>query len=134
MSRQSAAKKARRKKRQAVREARWIPDAVLDAVAGAADIELEDFDTRITQRGWTFDDEFSTDGLVSWFFAPSGAGVGDDRLEAVTRIWLTANDDDVYAVVAGSDELYQFAPDEIWEHLDALESHRAGDPLPIRGS
>jgi hypothetical protein len=58
VSRASAAKKARRNKRQAARDQRWIPDSVLteletsEAVNLAAALEL--LNERITERGWTF--------------------------------------------------------------------------------
>ena len=125
MSRNSDAKKARRKKRQATRDVRWMPDEVKD-VLDDVDVELaqavETFDEWLTTRGWTFDAEFSTDTLISWFYEPSAAAVTDDVHEPVTRIWITASgeDDDfpegVTAVLVGTGgegdgALYTVAPE-----------------------
>ena len=33
---------------------------------------LESFDSRITERGWTFDDDQSDEEFVIWFYPPSG--------------------------------------------------------------
>ncbi len=34
--------------------------------------ELEDFDERITKRGWAFDEEQSDDEFAIWFYALVG--------------------------------------------------------------
>ncbi len=144
MSRSSDAKKARRKKRQAHRDDRWIPGDVKDTLDDV-DVELaqavETFDEWLTTRGWTFDAEFSTDTLISWFFEPSAAAVADERYEPVTRIWITASgeDDDfpegVKAVLVGTGEdqgaLYTVAPEVLLAHIDSVESYRPGDTTPV---
>jgi hypothetical protein len=144
MSRNSNAKKARRKKRQATRDDRWIPGEVKDTLDGV-DVELaqavETFDEWLTARGWTFDAEFSTDTLISWFFEPSAAVVADERYEPVTRIWITASGDDddfpegVKAVLVGTGEdqgaLYAVAPEVLLAQIDSIESYRPGDSVPV---
>jgi hypothetical protein len=134
MSRQSADKKARRRERLASQNDRWIPDVTLESLTDAYsdDIgtaaELEHFDERITARGWTFDDEFSEDGLASWFYEPSGTTVADDRLEAVTRIWRSASDDEALAhlILVGTAEEHQFTLEAFSERLDEIEAYRLG--------
>ncbi|MCV7217300.1 hypothetical protein H7J51_18670 [Mycobacterium crocinum] len=144
MSRNSDAKKARRKKRQAHRDDRWIPGDVKDTLDDV-DVELaqavETFDEWLTTRGWTFDAEFSTDTLISWFFEPSATAVADERYEPVTRIWITASGDDddfpegVKAVLVGTGEdqgaLYTVAPEVLLAHIDSIESYRPGDTTPV---
>ncbi len=139
MSRRSDAKKARRKKRRAAQDARWIPDTVIDSLSD--DIELaatlEAFDERITERGWIFDDELSDEESALWFYPPSHADVTDpDEVVSVTTIVLTANEDgDVaHVVFVGTDADYQFDLEELFEHIDAVEAYRLGDPAPTFGS
>ena len=147
MSRTSDAKKARRKKRQVSRDARWLPGDVADALDDV-DVELaqavETFDQWLTSRGWTFDDEFSTDTLISWFYEPSAAAVVDEIHEPVTRIWITASgaDDDfperVTAILvgtAGEDEgrLYTVEPEVLLAHIESIENYRPGDAVPVLG-
>ncbi len=80
MSRKSQAKQARRKKRRATQDARWISETVLDRISD--DIELaavlESLDERITKRGWVFDEELSDEESALWYFIPSTAEVPDD--------------------------------------------------------
>jgi hypothetical protein len=130
VSRRSDAKKARRKKRRAAQDARWIPDTVIDSLSD--DIELaatlEAFDERITERGWI---------SALWFYPPSHADVTDpDEVVSVTTIVLTANEDgDVaHVVFVGTDADYQFDLEELFEHIDAVEAYRLGDPAPTFGS
>jgi len=144
VSRQSDAKKARRKKRQATRDDRWMPGDVKETLDDV-DVELaqavETFDEWLTARGWTFDAEFSTDTLISWFYAPSAATVVDEIHEPVTRIWITASGeaDDfpegVKAVLVGTGEdqgaLYTVAPEVLLAHIDSVESYRPGDVIPV---
>ena len=147
MSRNSDAKKARRKKRQATRDVRWMPDEVKD-VLDDVDVELaqavETFDEWLTTRGWTFDAEFSTDTLISWFYEPSVAAVADEGYEPVTRIWITASgeDDDfpegVRAVLVGTGGdgdgmLYTIAPEVLLAHIDSIENYRPGSAVPVLG-
>jgi hypothetical protein len=143
VSRNSDAKKARRKKRQVNRDARWLPEAVVDTLDDV-DVELaqavETFDEWLTSRGWTFDAEFSTETLISWFYEPSAAAVVDDVHEPVTRIWITASgeDDDfpesVKAVLVGTGgagALYSVAPEVLLAHIEAIESYRPGAAAPV---
>ena len=134
-SKKAEAKKARRNKRQAVRTANWLPDAVLDElVHSQAEIaaELELFDERITKRGWDFDDELSDDELAIWYFAPSQAEVDDESIQAVTGICLTAADDAeiIYLMFVGTDEAIQLTPDELFENIDVIEAYRVGQARP----
>jgi hypothetical protein len=131
VSQRSAAKQARRKKRRAVQDARWIPESVLDGLSD--DIELaatlEQFDERITERGWTFDEEASDDESALWFFSPSQAEVADGDVVPVTTILMTA-DQVVHVVFVGTADDYQFDIDELFDHLDAIEAYRLGGALP----
>ena len=147
MSKRTEAKKARRKKRRAVREVRWLPDAVLDQLAEATDLDIADeldrFDQRLTERGWTFDEEFSEEGLASWFFTPSGAEVDEPHQESVTRISASAGDtsdqpdgcppfpDGVSVFLVGECEIYTFTADELFEHIPVIEAYRYRDPCPV---
>ncbi len=144
MSRKSDAKKARRKKRRASRDERWLPGDVKDSLEDV-DVELaqavETFDQWLTSRGWTFDDAFATDTMISWFFEPSAAAVTDDRYEPVTRIWITASgeDDDfpdgVRAVLVGTGEgqgsVYAVEPEVLLAHIESVEAYRPGDAVPV---
>ena len=137
MSRKSQAKQARRKKRQAAQNSRWIPDTVLDSMSH--DIELaavlERLDERITERGWVFDEELSDEESALWYFIPSTAEVADDgEVVPVTTIVMTPDDTDVVHVVfVGTSDDYQFGFDELFEHLDVIEGYRIGNPLPQFG-
>jgi hypothetical protein len=135
VSRQSDAKKARRNKRRATRDANWLPYNVLadllpTQAAIAADLEV--FDQRITERGWTFDEDESDEDFVFWFYGPSGADIDDEELAPVTTIWMSAAEDAeiVHLMLAGTAEDSEFTPDVLFDHLDAIEACRFGDPLP----
>lgn len=145
MSRKTEAKKARRKKRQATREARWLPGDALDAddhgltdeVATAA----QQFDAWITSRGWLVDADNATDEVVSWVHPPSAVD-GDHLAEPVTRVWIAilGNDDDfperVGVVLAGAGGdgagVYGLRPAELVERIEEFEAYRRGDPPPRR--
>lgn len=175
MSKQSERKKARRRKRLAVREAKALPDwafgdeqeelelaprNVTDVLLGVGNLlddgypdevaEVVDmavlFERRITQRGWTFDCEFSHNGFANWFFAPSGTELEDETLEPVTRVWLTVfwdalhdpNDfpDVVNVLLVGSGEKdlsRRPTTERFFELIDAIEAYRIGDPRPVFG-
>lgn len=109
MSRNSNAKKARRKKRQAVRNSRWPSDGQLQQEQhDPALIEaVSTFEDWITERGWTFDLDLSAKGLASWYYEPSAAEVDgsevdgaevdgaeehDEAHEVVTRVWFTVGE------------------------------------------
>ena len=50
----------------------------------------------------------------------------------VTTIWMSADEDAeiVHLMLAGTAEDSEFTPDEFFEHIDAIEAYRCGDPLP----
>jgi hypothetical protein len=131
VSQRSQAKQARRKKRRAVRDARWVPDSVLDGLS--EDIELaavlEQFDERITERGWVFQDELSDDESALWSFPPSLAEVGDEDVVPATTILMT-EDQLAHVVFVGTADDYQFDLDELFDHLDVIEAYRVGDLVP----
>jgi hypothetical protein len=137
VSRKSQAKQARRKKRQATQNSRWIPETVLDELSG--DIELaavlERLDERITERGWVFDEELSDDESALWYFIPSTAEVPDDgEVVPVTTIAMTSEDADiVHVVFVGTSDDYQFGLEELFENLDAIEGYRVDSPIPEFG-
>jgi hypothetical protein len=131
VSRSSAAKKARRKKRQIARNDRWLPAEVQADVEGVARIADE-----IVGRGWEFDREFSTENFLTWFYPPSGVEPDDESIEPVTRIWLS-DPESPHVILVGSGESdgvdYQFTVEELFGHLDEIEAYRMGDPLPQVG-
>jgi hypothetical protein len=131
VSRRTEAKKARREKRRAERDANWIPEGVLDELADDVVLveELERFDARITERGWMFDDEQSDEEFAIWFYPPSGADVGGDGLEPVTTIWMHApeNGEVLHLMLVGTAEDQRFTPEEFFARLDAIEAYRSGD-------
>ncbi|MHC9291198.1 hypothetical protein ACRCUN_01965 [Mycobacterium sp. LTG2003] len=134
MSKQSAAKKARRKKRQASRDARWVPDEVvqqLSEIQDAVVADLAEFDERITERGWTFDEEESDDNFAIWFYEPSGSEVEDGI--PVTSLWLDAAEDGelVHVTFVGTVDKITFTHEDLFENLDAIEAYRVGDPTPF---
>ena len=134
MSRKSQAKQARRKKRQAAQNSRWIPDTVLDELSD--DIELaavlEQLDARITERGWVFDEELSDEESALWYFIPSTAEVPEDaEVVPVTTIAMTSEEADIaHVVFVGTADDYQFGLDELFENLDVIEGYRLGNPIP----
>jgi hypothetical protein len=135
VSRRSQAKQARRKKRRAVQDARWIPESVLDGFSD--DIELaatlEQFDERITERGWVFEDEASDEESALWLYPPSAAEVGGDDVVDATTILMTS-DQVAHVVFVGTADDYQFDLDELFDHLDVIEAYRLGQPLPEFGA
>jgi hypothetical protein len=130
VSRAAEAKKARRNKRRAKRDVNWIPDSVLDDIVDDVELveDLESFDTRITQRGWTFDEEQSDEEFVIWFYPPSGAEVGKG-LEPVTTIWMHVAEDAevVHTILVGTADDQPMTPDEFFGRIDAIEAYRSGD-------
>lgn len=146
MSRNSQAKKARRKKRQAARDASWVPAAVFDDVLGA-ETEFDEIseavavvDEWIVDRGWVLDTDNAGEQLVSWVYPPSAAESGGTEHEPVTRIWIVIDEDDEAlvltfgAVLVGfgvDDEPYVLDPDSLPEDIAALEAYRPGLPRPV---
>jgi len=137
-SRKADAKKARRNKRRATREASWLPDRVIeDLVATQAAIatDLEAFDARIMERGWMFDEDESDEDFVFWSYEPSEAEVDGDDVAPVTTIWMSAAEDAevVHLMLVGTSESPEFTPDEFLERIEAIEAYRIGDPRPEFG-
>ena len=130
MSRKIEAKRARRDKRRATRDSNWIPDPVLEEMVDGVELveDLESFDTRIIERGWTFDDDQSDEEFVIWFYPPSGAEVGEG-IEPVTTIWMhvAENAEFVHVILVGTAGDQRMAPDEFFERIDAIEAYRSGD-------
>ena len=135
MSRRTEAKKARRNKRRVARDVSWVPDTVMEglvATQAAIATDLEAFDARITERGWTFDEDESDEDFVFWFYEPSATEVEGDEIAPVTTIWMSADEDAeiVHLMLAGSAESSEFTPDEFVGHAEVIEAFRAGDPQP----
>jgi hypothetical protein len=135
VSRKSEAKKARRNKRRAGRDVNWLPDDVMnDLVTSQTAIatDLEAFDARITERGWTFDEDESDEDFVFWLYEPSATDVDGDDLTPVTTIWMSADEDAqiVHVMLAGASESSEFLPEQFFGYIDAIEAYRAGDPRP----
>jgi hypothetical protein len=135
VSRRIEAKKNRRNKRRATRDVNWVPDNIMeDVVATQAAIatDLEAFDTRITERGWTFDEDESDEDFVFWLYEPSGVDVDDDELAPVTTIWMSAAEDAeiIHLILVGTAESSEFTPEEFFGHVDAIEAYRVGDSAP----
>ncbi|OFJ51077.1 hypothetical protein [Mycolicibacterium grossiae] len=137
MSRSSSAKKARRRKRVASRNARWVPSDV------HADLStVEALDAQLTGRGWEFDEEYSTDEFVTWFYPPSAAEFDDEETEPVTRIWVTdvRRPQVILVGSTASDAAYGLDADgldaddpeaDLAGALAEIEGYRAGDPRPF---
>ena len=109
-------------------------DAMSDLVSAQAAIatDLEAFDARITERGWTFDEDESDEDFVFWFYSPSETDGDDDDLAPVTTIWMTAAEDAeiVHLMLAGSADSSEFTPEVLFAHIDTIEAYRRGDPPP----
>jgi hypothetical protein len=129
VSKQTAAKKARRKRRLAARNDRWLSDEMQATVEG-----VEFIATRINSRGWEFDHEFSTDEFITWYYPPSGAEIDDESAEPVTRIWVTDPTQPHVLLVGTTPESehveYVLTVEQLFTHLDVIEGHRLGDPQP----
>jgi len=133
VSRRTEAKKARRNKRRATREVSWLPDNELEGLVttqAAIATDLEAFDQRVTERGWTFDDDESDEDFVFWFYEPSAADVHADDVAPVTTAWMSADEDAeiVHVMLAGAAESSEFTPEEFFERIDAIEAYRRGGP------
>ncbi len=106
-----------------------------DLVATQAGIatDLEAFDARITERGWTFDEDDSDEDFVFWLYEPSGTEAADVDVAPATTIWMSAVEDAeiVHLMLAGRAESSEFTPEEFFARIDAIEAYRVGDPLPL---
>ena len=135
MSRRSDQKKARRKKRRAARDQTWLPEGMGERVAEVV-ADLEEFDARLTERGWQFNDpEHPDDDVgVSWFWPPSFVDVDNaDEVVAATVVALLEDEggEIAHVLLAGTADDYQFDLGELLENLDVIEGYRAGDPPPV---
>ena len=138
MSRRSDQKKARRKKRRAARDQTWLPEGMGERVAEVV-ADLEEFDARLTERGWQFNDpEHPDDDVgVSWFWPPSfvdedGREDDDDAMRATVIALLEDEGGEIaHVLLAGTADDYQFDLDELLDNLDVIEGYRAGDPPPV---
>jgi hypothetical protein len=124
MSRSSAAKKARRKKRVGARNESWLSAELHAEIKGVARIANE-----IIPRGWEFDHEYSTDEFVTWYYPPSGVEESeetDESVEAVTRIWLTDPDEPHVILVGGSEDAADIVltVEELFARLTEFEEYR----------
>lgn len=128
MSKQSDAKKARRKKRQTAGNGSWLPDDVHAEVQGIARIADE-----IVPRGWEYDAEYSTDDFITWYYPPSGIEMDDDDVrEPVTRIWVSDPQRVQLVLVGTADDgqIYNLDVDQLSAGLEAIEAYRVGDAAP----
>lgn len=129
MSRSSAAKKARRKKRVGARNDSWLSADVHADVKGVERIANE-----IIPRGWEFDRDFSTEELVTWYYPPSGSDSSNelnDSVEPVTRIWLD-DPSQPHVILVGADEDAAdivLTVEKLFGRLEAIEAYRPGDPV-----
>jgi hypothetical protein len=126
MSKPKADKLARRRKRLASRNERWLsPDAHAE-VEGVARIA-----NTIIPRGWVFDAESSSGDVINWYYPPSHVEVDDEALESVTRIWLS-DPAEPHVLLAGSSEGdgtdLTLGVDELFARLVAIEAYRATLP------
>jgi len=138
VSRRSDQKKARRKKHRAARDQTWLPEGMGERVAEVV-ADLEEFDARLTERGWQFNDpEHPDDDVgVSWFWPPSfvdedGREDDDDAMRATVIALLEDEGGEIaHVLLAGTADDYQFDLGELLENLDVIEGYRAGDPPPV---
>lgn len=132
MSKTTAAKKARRKRRQSARNDRWLPEDMQATIEG-----VEFIAKQINSRGWEFDREFSTDQFITWYYPPSGVEDADESAEPVTRIWVTDPARPHVLLVGTTPESehveYVFTVEQLLAHLDTIEAYRLGDPQPALG-
>ena len=127
-------KKARRAKRRAKRDANWIPEPAhnelneqVDEVVSA----LEDFDARLTERGWAFDTDSDDDSGVLWYWPPSAVELDDDAATATIVALVEDEGGEIaHVVFVGTDDDHQFDLDELFDYLDLIEAYRIGDALP----
>ena len=136
-SKNADAKKARRRKRQAARDRGWLTDDVQERIAEVV-ADLEDFDARLTERGWQFSDDVEDaddpddDVGAVWFWPPSFAEGDDSDLVSATVVALVEAEGGgiAHVVFVGTSDDYQFGLDELFDHIDAIESYRIGEPPP----
>lgn len=127
MSKSSAAKKARRKKRITSRNDGWLTEAQHAEIKGVARIANE-----IIPRGWEFDHEMSSERLLTWYYPESGAEPDDEAVEPVTRIWLDDPDAPHVLLVGSSDgdPDVVLTVEQLLARLPEIEAHRLGARPP----
>lgn len=119
-----------------MRDQTWIPAPVREHLAEELEIagQLEDFDERLTARGWAYSEDADDEVGVAWFWPPSVAEVADDTEQVTATVVLLTPDDGgeiAHVVFVGTSEDYQFDLEELFEHIDILEAYRLGRPLPV---
>lgn len=95
--------------------------------------ELEDFDARMTARGWAISEDAEDESGVAWYWPPSVSEVEDDSEQVPATVVLLTPEDGgeiAHVVFAGTSADYQFGLEELFEHIDAVEAYRMGEPLP----
>lgn len=139
MSRNSAAKKARRRKRLATRAPRVESSELSGELAdiAAAVTEINDW---LVDRGWLLDEDSSNDDLLNWVYPPSAADASADEAEPVTRVWIALEEDDeqvtlemgaVLVGAAGEDGMYLLDSGLLARQVELLEAYRVGQPPPV---
>ena len=133
MSRNSQAKKARRRKRQAARAADRMPDGLSEEFADIA-AAVAEINAWLVDRGWLLDEDTSDDDLLNWVYPPSAAEVAGDA-EPVSRIWIRLEEDDdavtlemgaVRVGADGEDGVYLLDQGLLIAQVEELESYRVG--------
>ena len=83
-----------------------------------------------------FGDETDDGSGVYWIWPASVADVDHDAGRADATVILLTPDEAgeiAHVMFVGADDDYQFNLDELFDHLDAIEAYRMGDPLPVFG-
>ncbi len=88
--------------------------------------DLAEFDERITDRDWAFDEEESNDDYAVWFFEPSGAEVDDGLPVTSLRLEATEGRAIVRVVLVGTTIQYPL------HHTQLFESIWISSSLPER--
>lgn len=138
MSKRAADKKARRRKRRAVRDQHRVPAPARDHLAEQFEIadELRDFERRLLARGWEITEDPDDEVGIAWYWPPSFAEVQDPSQQVTATVVLLTPDDGgevAHVVFVGTSLDYQFGLEELFDHIDVLEAHRLGEPLPLFG-
>jgi hypothetical protein len=126
-------KKARRAKRRAKRDANWIPEPAHDELTERVEevvSALEEFDARLTERGWVFDADSDDDSGVLWYWPPSAVELDDEATATIVALVEDEGGEIAHVVFVGTDDDYQFDLDELFDHIDPIEAYRIGDTLP----
>jgi len=55
-----------------------------------------------------------------------------DEVAPVTTVWMSADEDAeiVHLMFVGTTEDSEFTPDDLFEHIEAIEAYRFGNPAP----